>query len=83
MFLGTIELGRKIMVESTCCGDTGRGEINLLVAANHPICWFVGKEEVAKARRVQLYGGLAMNATSDDFSFDRTLFRRAISELSR
>jgi hypothetical protein len=48
---------------------------------DHAIGGFVGEEEVAEARRVQLYGSLSLDATSDDLSFDGTLFGRAVSKL--
>ena len=81
MFLGTIKLGRKVAVESTCCGNVGCGEIKRRVAVNHAICRFICEEEVTEARRVQLYGWFSLHAASDDFSFDGALFGRAISEL--
>lgn len=81
MFLGAIKLGRKVAVESTCCGNVGCGEIERLVTVNHAICRFVCKEEVTEARRMQLYGWFFLHATSDDFSFDGALFGRSISGL--
>jgi len=55
--------------------------MKLLVTVNYTIDRFVGKKEVAEARRVQLNGGLSLDATSDDLSFDGTLFGRAVTEL--
>lgn len=81
MFLGPMKLGRKITVKRTCCGNIGGGKMKLLVTVNHAIGRFVGKKEVAEARRAQLYGGLSLDATSDDLSFDGTLFWRAIPNL--
>ena len=73
-----MKLGRKITVKRTCCGNIGRGEMKVLVAVDHAIGGFVGKKEVAEARRVQLYGGFSLDATSNDLSSDGTLFWRAI-----
>ena len=73
-----MKLGRKITVKRTCCGNIGGSEMKLLVTVDHAIGWFVGKKEVAEARRVQLYGGLSLDATSDYFSSDGALFWRAI-----
>lgn len=76
-----MKLGRKITVKRTRCGDIGGSEMKLLVTVDHAIGRFVGKNEVAEARRVQLYGGLSLDATSDDLSSDGTLFWRAIPKL--
>jgi hypothetical protein len=76
-----MKLGRKITVESACCRNIGCGKVKLLVTVDHAIGGFVGEEEVAEARRVQLYGSLSLDATSDDLSFDGTLFGRAVSKL--
>ena len=55
--------------------------MKVLVAVDHAIGRFVGKNEVTEARRVQLYGRLSLDATSDDLSSDGTLFWRAIPKL--
>jgi len=52
MFLGAIELGAKITMERTCCGNARGGEMEMSVTVNHAIGGFVGEEEVAEARRV-------------------------------
>lgn len=76
-----MKLGRKITVKCTCCGNIRGGEMKILVTVNHAIGRFVGKKEVAEAGRVQLYGGLSLDTTSDDLSSDGTLFWRAIPKL--
>jgi hypothetical protein len=76
-----MKLGRKISMERTRCGNAGSGKVKILVTVDHAIGGFVCKKEVAEARRVHFYGGLSLDATSDDLSFNGTLFGRAISEL--
>ena len=76
-----MKLGRKITVERTCCGNVRGCKIKLLVTVDHAIGRFVGKKEVAEARRVQLYRSLSLDPASDDLSFYGTMFGCAISEL--
>ena len=76
-----MKLGRKITVERACRRNIGCSKVKLLVTVDHAIGGFVGEEEVAEARRVQLNRSLSLDATSDDLSFDGTLFGRAISKL--
>lgn len=73
-----MKLDCKITVKRTCCGYIGGGEIKLLVTMNHAIGRFVGEKEIAEAWWVQLYGGLSLDATSDNLPFYGTLFRLAI-----
>ena len=81
MFLGMMKLSHKITVKRTCCGNIGSGEMNVQVTVGYAIGRFVGKNEVAKAGWVQLYGRLSLDTTSDDLSSDGALFWRAIPKL--